>query len=220
MSQTLSQRERYDLEWSGWKAAPGAFEGVRRYGQISRRVAALAPARMLDVGCGDGRLARAIKHLLPQTAVHGCDLSAAALDRAQGLDRHYAVDLNVEHVPESDGSFDLVVASEVLEHLIEPGRAVAEFHRVLRPGGHVLITVPNVAFWRCRVEALRGGVPSVTADERHLHSFNAALLKALVVREGFEIVTMTGLRQRYESLAAVGFTWLCDTLLVIGRRYT
>jgi len=218
MPQTLSQRERYDLEWNGWKAAPGAFEGVRRYDQISRRVADLAPARMLDVGCGDGRLARAIKHLLPQTVVHGCDLSVAALDRAQGVDRHYAVDLNVEPLPESDGSLDLVIASEVIEHLIEPGRAVAEFHRVLRPGGHVLITVPNVAFWRCRLEAVRGGVPSVTADERHLHSFNAALLKALAVREGFEIVTMTGLRQRYESLAAVGFTWLCDTLLLIGRR--
>jgi ubiquinone/menaquinone biosynthesis C-methylase UbiE len=218
MPQTMSQREQYDLEWNGWKAAAGAFEGVRRYGQISRRVAALAPDRMLDVGCGDGRLAREIKQALPGVAVHGCDLSVAALNRAEGLDRRYAVDLNVDRLPEPDGSLDLVVASEVIEHVIEPGRAIAEFHRVLRPGGHVLITVPNVAFWRFRLEALRGGVPSVTADARHLHSFNAALLNGLVAREGFEIVTVTGLRQRYESLAALGFTWLCDTLLLIGRR--
>ncbi len=211
MPQAMSQREQYDLEWNGWKAAVGAFEGVRRYGQISRRVAALAPDRMLDVGCGDGRLAREIKQVLAGVVVHGCDLSVAALDRAEGLDRKYAVDLNGERLPESDCSLDLVVASEVIEHLVEPGRAVAE-------GGHVLITVPNVAFWRFRLEALRGGVPSVTADERHLHSFNAALLAALVVREGFELVTVTGLRQRYESLAAMGFTWLCDTLLLIGRR--
>jgi SAM-dependent methyltransferase len=218
MPQTMSQREQYDLEWNGWKAAAGAFKGVRRYGQIGRRVAALAPERMLDVGCGDGRLAREIKQVLPRVLVHGCDLSVAALNRAEGLDHRYAVDLNVDRLPEPDGSLDLVVASEVIEHLIDPGRAIAEFHRVLRPGGHVLITVPNVAFWRFRLEALRGGVPSVTADERHLHSFNAALLNALVVREGFEIVTVTGLRQRYESLAALGFTWLCDTLLLIGRR--
>ena len=218
MPQAMSQREQYDLEWNGWKAAAGAFEGVRRYGQISRRVAALAPARVLDVGCGDGRLTRAIKQMLPGVAVHGCDLSVAALNRAEGLERRYAVDLNVDRLPEPDGSLDLVIASEVIEHLIEPGRAVAEFHRVLKSGGHVLITVPNVAFWRFRLEALRGGVPSVTADERHLHSFNAALLNTLVVREGFEIVTLTGLRQRYESLSAMGFTWLCDTLLLIGRR--
>jgi SAM-dependent methyltransferase len=218
MPQTTSQREQYDIEWNGWKAAAGAFEGVRRYGQISRRAAALAPERMLDVGCGDGRLAREIKQVLPRVVVHGCDLSVAALNRAEGLDRRYAVDLNVDRLPEPDGSLDLVVASEVLEHVIDPGQAVAEFHRVLRPGGHILITVPNVAFWRFRLEALRGGVPSVTADARHLHSFNAALLNALVVREGFEIVTVTGLRQRYESLVALGFTWLCDTLLLIGRR--
>jgi len=218
MPQTMSQSEQYDLEWNGWKAAVGAFEGVRRYSQISRRVAALKPDRMLDVGCGDGRLAREIKQVWPRVVVHGCDLSVAALNRAEGLDHRYAVDLNVERLPESDGSLDLVIASEVIEHLIEPGRAMAEFHRVLRPGGHVLITVPNVAFWRFRLEALRGGVPSVTADERHLHSFNAALLKALVVCEGFEVKTVTGLRQRYESLAVLGFTWLCDTLLLIGRR--
>lgn len=85
MPQVMSQRERYDLEWNGWKAAAGALEGVRRYGQISRRVAALAPERMLDVGCGDGRLAREIKQVLASVVVHGCDLSVAALDRAEGL---------------------------------------------------------------------------------------------------------------------------------------
>ena len=218
MSRTMSQREQYDLEWNGWKAAAGAFEGVRRYGQISQEVAALAPGRMLDVGCGDGRLAREIKQVVPGVVVHGCDLSVAALDRAEGLDRKYPIDLNAERLPEPDGSLDLVVASEVIEHLVEPGRAVADFYRVLRPGGHLLVTVPNVAFWRFRLEALRGGVPSVTADERHLHSFNAALLVALVVREGFELVTVTGLRQRYELFSALGFTWSCDTLLLIGRR--
>ena len=113
---------------------------------------------------------------------------------------------------------ELFAAGFLIEHLVEPGRAVADFHRVLRPGGHLLVTVPNVAFWRFRLEALQGGVPSVTADERHLHSFNAALLATLVVREGFELVTVTGLRQRYELFSALGFTWSCDTLLLIGRR--
>ena len=119
--------------------------------QISRKVAALAPDRMLDVGCGDGRLAREIKQVWPRVVVHGCDLSVSALTRAEGLDRRYAVDLNVDRLPEPDGSLDLVVASEVIEHLIDPGLAVAEFHRVIKPGGHVLITVPNVAFWRFRL---------------------------------------------------------------------
>jgi 2-polyprenyl-3-methyl-5-hydroxy-6-metoxy-1,4-benzoquinol methylase len=215
---TGSQRERYDLEWNGWKATTGAFEGVRRYGQISRRVAALAPGRMLDVGCGDGRLAREIKRVLPGVVIHGCDLSPSALSRAEGVDRQYTVDLNVDRLLEADHSLDMVVASEVIEHLVEPARAVAECRRVLKPGGHVLITVPNVAFWRFRVQAVRGQVPEVTADERHLHSFNAASLTRLLTSAGFDITVMTGLRQRYEWLGVLGFTWLCDTLLLIGRK--
>jgi 2-polyprenyl-3-methyl-5-hydroxy-6-metoxy-1,4-benzoquinol methylase len=68
----------------------------------------------------------------------------------------------------------------VIEHLIMPDRVLEEFTRVLRHGGHILLTVPNVAFWRFRVQALSGQVPSVTADSRHLHSFSASLLAQLI----------------------------------------
>lgn len=214
----MNQRQRYDEEWNGWKAEAAAFDGVRRYEQISRVVQQLGAVKILDIGCGDGRLARAIRSKCPDAVVHGCDLSMAALARSTGLDRQYAVDLNGEGLPECDESFDLVVASEVVEHLIHPDLVLAEFRRVLRPGGHVVVTVPNVAFWRFRLQALRGGVPSVTADERHLHSYNAALLERLVRKAGFHVVQTTGLRQRLEALNRLGFTWLSDTLLIVGRK--
>lgn len=214
----LNQRERYDEEWNGWKAVTAAFDGVRRYEQISRVVRELGAEKILDIGCGDGRLARAIRSKCPDAVVHGCDLSAAALARSAGLDRQYAVDLNSEGLPESGASFDLVVASEVIEHLIHPDLVLTECRRVLRPNSHVIVTVPNVAFWRFRLQALRGQVPSVTADERHLHSYNAALLERLVRKAGFDVVRITGLRQRLEALNRLGFTWLADTLLIVGRK--
>ncbi len=213
-----NQRKRYDEEWNGWKAEAAAFDGVRRYEQISRVVQQLGAGKILDIGCGDGRLARAIRAKSPEAVVHGCDISKAALARSEGLDRQYAVDLNGEGLPEADDSFDLLLASEVIEHLIRPDLALAEFRRVLRPGGHVVVTVPNVAFWRFRLQALRGRVPSVTADERHLHSFNASLLERLVQKAGLHVVRTTGLRQRLEALSRLGFTWLCDTLLIVGRK--
>jgi len=213
-----SRRERYDEEWNGWKAEAAAFAGVRRYDQISRVIHRLGARTMLDIGCGDGRLAGAIKRKNPAAIVHGCDFSTAALARSAGLDRQYAVDLNVERLPEPDDRFDLVVASEVIEHLIHPDLALVELRRVLRPGGHVVVTVPNVAFWRFRLQALCGDVPSVTADERHLHSFNASLLQQLVRKAGFDVVRTAGLRQRFETLSRVRFTLLCDTLLIVGRK--
>ena len=219
MNQTSTgQRERYDEEWNGWKAEAKAFDGVRRYDQISRVVQQLGPRKILDVGCGDGRLARAVRVHCPDVAIHGCDLSPAALARSGGLDRQYAVDLNCEVLPEPDGTFDLVIASEVIEHLIHPDHVLAELIRVLRRGGHILLTVPNVAFWRFRVQALCGQVPSVTADDRHLHSFSAFLLEQLVQKSGLQVVCLTGLRQRFNRFSRLHFKLLSDTLLIVGRK--
>ncbi|MEE8251633.1 MAG: hypothetical protein V3R24_07830, partial [Gemmatimonadales bacterium] len=75
-----------------------------------------------------------------------------------------------------------------------------------------------VAFWRFRLQALRGGVPSVTADERHLHSYNARVLAGLLTSEGLCPVMMTGLRNRFEWLGWLSYTLFCDTLLVEAER--
>lgn len=215
---TLRRQEQYDREWNGWKADGAQFDQVRRYGQIAEIVRRLQPRWMLDVGCGDGRLARAIRSRCPGVQIHGCDLSGAALARSSGLDRHERVDLDGGRLPAEDAQFDLVIASEVLEHLVHPDRAVAECARVLQPGGHLLVTVPNVAFWRFRLQALLGDVPSVTADERHLHSFNAASLRRLVEGAGLETAMLSGLRQRFEWLGPLHYRLLTDTLLIVGRK--
>ena len=104
---SVDQREQYDDEWNGWKAEATAFAGVRRYDQISRVVHLLGARKILDVGCGDGRLARVIRARGLDVVIHGCDVSIAALTRSEGLDRQYCVDLNCEVLPEPDESFDL-----------------------------------------------------------------------------------------------------------------
>jgi 2-polyprenyl-3-methyl-5-hydroxy-6-metoxy-1,4-benzoquinol methylase len=172
----------------------------------------------LDLGCGDGKFARLVKAACPGVTIHGCDVSDVALSRSEGLDRSYTLDLDTDPLPEPGESFDVVTASEVLEHLSNPRHALAEAKRVLRPGGRLLVTVPNVAFWRFRWQALRGEVPSVTADERHLHSYNAASLGRLLESEGFRVVRMTGLRRRFDWLARVSYTLLCDSLLAEAER--
>lgn len=217
-SQGVNKQERYDNEWTGWKAAPDAFAFERRFDKLCARVEQLQPKRLLDVGCGDGRLARLIRAACPGVSIHGCDLSAAALSCTEGLDRSYVVDLDQEPLPEPDASLDMVIGSEVIEHLMNPRYVLGEIKRTLRPGGRLLVTVPNVAFWRFRWQAVTGRVPSVTADERHFHSYTACSLATLLQSEGFRTVQMTGFRNRFDWLSRISYTILCDSLLAEAER--
>jgi len=218
MKTTTRKQQGYNAEWSGWKAQPEAFSSEQRFDQVCAHVKRLRPARLLDLGCGDGRLACLVKLACPGVTIHGCDVSDVALSRSEGLDRSYVLDLDTDPLPEPGESFDVVTASEVLEHLSGPRYVLAEVRRVLKPGGRLLVTVPNVAFWRFRWQALRGEVPSVTADERHLHSYTAASLGRLLESEGFRVARMTGLRQRFDWLGQLSYTLLCDSLLAEAER--
>jgi ubiquinone/menaquinone biosynthesis C-methylase UbiE len=94
------------------------------------------PGRLLLVGCGAGRHVRALAQARPDLVVHGSDLSLTALReavRAGGDARYTAADALA--LPYGDKSFDIVVLFDLLEHVPDVGRAVAEIARVLRPGG-------------------------------------------------------------------------------------
>jgi 2-polyprenyl-6-hydroxyphenyl methylase/3-demethylubiquinone-9 3-methyltransferase len=97
-------------------------------------------SRILDVGSGKGRFSRAFRER--GAAVVGIDLSLAMLAGGRGLDR---VRGSARRLPFSAGSFDRVVAVEVLEHLASTAieAAIGEFRRVLRPGGLLAIVDKN-----------------------------------------------------------------------------
>jgi len=101
----------------------------------------LAGKRVLDHGCGDGVLA----NMLAQKNVHvfGVDNSEIALRYAQkrisGKKVHFQVG-SVYELPYRDDTFDCVISTQVIEHLAEPMRLLAEIRRILKKGGSALIT--------------------------------------------------------------------------------
>jgi SAM-dependent methyltransferase len=102
---------------------------------------------ILDLGCGTGELARYLAAI--GSRVTGADISAAMLGRATTADQHGTVDwvqLNPgwRALPFEPQTFDAVVAASVLEYVDEPTAVLSECARVLRPGGALLFTVPDI----------------------------------------------------------------------------
>jgi SAM-dependent methyltransferase len=133
---------------------------------------------LLDVGCGPGSITVGLADIVAPAPVVGIDIQAALVARAQAAAdgranlRFEVADLHC--LPFADASFDAVFANGVLMHLGEPMRALAEMHRVLRPGGVVGVRDPDFASalhapltdalerWlalRVRVRQLNGGDP-------------------------------------------------------------
>jgi SAM-dependent methyltransferase len=140
--------------------------------------------RVLDMGCRDGTLT---SHYSGSHELFGVDVDPEAVRRSRerGIDAR-KLNLNEEDLPFEDAMFDVVVAGEVLEHLQWPQHAVDQVHRVLRPGGTFIGSVPNAFRLRNRILFLAGR--DFELDPTHLHSFSPQGLRTML--SAFERVTL------------------------------
>lgn len=111
----------------------------RRLNQI-RQYVDLRGKRILDLGCGMGMYVSRLRQFSKD--VHGVDVDPEKIARASA----WLPNLHVspaEHLPFEDGSFDVVLLNEVIEHVDDDRQTVQEAYRVLAPGGHIVIYAPN-----------------------------------------------------------------------------
>jgi ubiquinone/menaquinone biosynthesis C-methylase UbiE len=103
--------------------------------------------RLLDVGCGTGVLGARIRREMRSTSVVGLDFSAGMLERARARDGLLPlVRGDGGRLPFRDGAFDAVVGTESFHWFPDPDGALAEFRRVLRPSGRLLLALVNPRF--------------------------------------------------------------------------
>jgi SAM-dependent methyltransferase len=118
------------------------FVGRRKlFGGIIAGLGLPSDARTLDAGTSTGTNLRLLRDL-GFTRVEGVDISLEAKQFCELKQLGTVTIGDVCALPYSDNQFDLVLATDVIEHLDDDLRAAAELFRVLKPGGHVLITVP------------------------------------------------------------------------------
>lgn len=109
--------------------------------------------RILSVGCGPGV---DLTFLLESNEVYGVDISAKAVAVAGNLGIEASRGNVEEGLQYQDLFFDLVICTDLLEHLYNPKLVLSEIHRVLKSDGYALVSVPNHFIWYMRIRILLG----------------------------------------------------------------
>jgi len=137
--------------------------------------------RLLDVGCWDGSATREYAAAFGARAL-GVEVFDAPASEARRRDVEVSqIDLEVGRFPWPDESIDLVIANQVLEHLKNVWHPMSEMSRVLRPGGWLIVSVPNLASLHNRILLMLGLQPSsIRTQGPHVRGFTTGEIVRLV----------------------------------------
>ena len=157
------------------------------HGYITSWMSTFPPGRVLDLGCSGGQLGQRLRRQGHQVTGVEIEVIPGAAER---LDHLVIADLEKGIPPEAGTGYDVIVAGDVLEHVRSPERLLREMHRVVRPGGSVVVSVPNFGHWYVRA---RVGLGLFDYDARgildkgHLRFFTRRSFRRLVRNAGWSV---------------------------------
>lgn len=145
---------------------------------------------VLEVGCAAGATLMRLHEESPHAKLVGIEFNAQAASLAASFAEVLAMDVEKLTNPAWDEQFDYVLLGDVLEHLHEPAQALANLYRVLKPGGKVIISIPNVLHISV-VEHLLQGIwhyqDTGILDRTHLRFFTKHEILCMLTEQGFKI---------------------------------
>jgi len=219
--------EGYQASWRGKLRTPGCVRGSRQWEAL--RALPLGGS-LLDLGCGDGGFLLEAQNRCDEAL--GVEGSTEAAERAtrQGL-RVVQADLTELPLPFPDKRFDSVTCLDVIEHVPDPRTLLSEAARLLRPGGTLIVTTPNIRYLK-RIGALlfAGRFPKTSQDPEpydggHFHFFTFKDITTLIDAAGMRTVTRRGIipSRTMSPLRAVSGWWpvrefLSDGALLTARK--
>lgn len=159
-----------------------------------RFIAEEPPGRLLDLGCGGGEFSARFRALGWQ--VCGVELIETQAARARALGIQVAAGEVSGGLPFLAEEFDLVFAGELIEHLLDTDGFLAEISRVLRRGGALVLTTPNLASFENRLRLLLGRYPNWVdvrlGSSGHVRAYTPRVLIAQLVAHGFQVERHVG----------------------------
>lgn len=177
--------------------------------------------RVLDLGCYDGRDSKAIADA--GNTVTGVEIHPRATDEARrrGIDVQ-SFDIATDEWPLPEEGYDVVIAGEIIEHLVDPDSFLQNVRRHLRKDGRLILTTPNVASLGRRLMLLVGKNPYLefsSSDDingfptvGHVRYFTKRTLVRLCSAHGFRLVRLTSDRLNIGPFSSVRLAQLAPTL--------
>lgn len=159
-------------------------------------------ARVLDVGCGTGDMVEVLQSLGYQG--FGVEVAERAASSARERFGSRIVGGTLQDAPWSESSFDAATLFHVLEHLGDPRRTLDHLTRLVRPGGAILIEVPNIDSWGFRLFRTRW---QPLLMPQHLFHYSPAPLRRLIEEYPFEVISIGHLSSRASRAAWVLSLW-------------
>ena len=133
--------------------------------------------KVLDAGCGEGHLIAKLKNKIPSNEYHGIDITKIALKKAKERCPYAKLSKqNLNKLNYKDETFDIIICTEVLEHIYEYKEVIEELKRTLKTGGTLILTFPNETLWTISRFLLRRK-PIKVPD--HVNSFTPNKIKVV-----------------------------------------
>lgn len=160
----------------------------RRLAVASGYVASVGPKRLLDVGCGDGSfIARLAADRVAVPELHAIDMNPAVTGLAARFPECRFSARDLMNTGFADTQFDALVSLDVLEHIKELDRALAELCRILAPGGHLVTSEPvESTLYKSLRFMLKGTYSQESGPGAGVHYWNARQIDGIVQRTGFK----------------------------------
>lgn len=182
--------EKNEEIWSQWD---GDLR-ESRYKKVAKLIEKEKAGKMLDVGCSSGIFSKMF--IKKGWEVHGIDIAKNKVQMANSLGLKAKIADLTKKLPYPDGVFDLVFAGEVIEHLVDTDFFLKEMNRVLKNGGKLILTTPNLASFENKFRIFFGVYPA-WVDYRlggagHVRAYTFGVLRKQLSQHGFKTEDQLG----------------------------